>query len=136
MKISSKKIILLFIFGPLTNSLISQEIHKTYLQKKEKRHSNQWDITSLDSLVLYKNGTYHRTRSYKFHEIIYVEIKGDWKIKNDTLHLNVQQIKENKSDTEWTKINSKLRYLKKRRKLKPIDRSEFFATEHLNLVKK
>lgn len=134
---SLKKITLLFVFGLLTKSLISQEIDKTYLYKKEKRRNvSQWNITSVDSLVLYKNGTFHRTRSYKFHEIIYVEIKGDWKIKNDTLHLNVQLIKENKSDTEWTKINSKLRYLRKRRKLKPIDRSEFFATEHLNLVKK
>ena len=86
--------------------------------------------------VLYKNGTFHRTRSYKFHEVIYSEIKGDWKIKNDTIHLNVQLLKKDKSDTEWTEINSRLRYLRKRRKLKPIDRSEFFATEYLNLVKK
>lgn len=131
-----KKIIFIFIFSLLANVVVSQEIHKKY-QYKSKKTSNStgWNITDLDSLVLYKNGTFHRTRLFKFVKTFYLELKGEWKVKNDTIYLNIRHKKENKSDTKWTKMNSYLYYVTKKRKLKPINGLEFRATHYLKLLK-
>lgn len=131
-----KKTLLILIFSLLTNIVISQEIHEQYRYKKEKTSKKtQLNTIDSDSLVLYQNGTFHRTRLYDFHEILYSEIKGAWKIKNDTLYLNVQLKKENKSDKKWTKVNSSIQYVTKRQKLKPINGLEFYATHTLKRIK-
>ena len=136
-----RKALLILIFGLLTNFVISQEIHSEYVFKKEKIKSKigngiKWNYVDSDSLVLYENGTFHRTKFYHYHEIIYSELKGEWKIKNDTLILNIKLEKENKSDKKWTEINSEFSYEIKRRKLIPINGFEFYAIRNLKRVKK
>ena len=136
-----RKILLIFIFSLLTNILFSQEIQTEYVYKKEKtiqksKNGIKWNYVDSDSLVLYKNGTFHRTKFYHYHEIIYSELKGNWKIENDTLILNVKLEKESKSDKKWTEINSTIIYRIKRRKIKPINGYEFWATRNLKRVKK
>ena len=125
----------------MTNILVSQEIQTEYVFKKEKTKQKsksgiKWNYVDSDSLVLYKNGTFHRTKFYHYHEIIYSELKGNWKIENDTLTLNIKLEKENKSDKKWTEINSTIIYRIKRRKIKPINGYEFWATRNLKRVKK
>lgn len=135
-----RKILLIFIFSFLTNILVSQEIQSEYVYKKEKTKQKsksgiKWDYVDSDSLVLYKDGTFHRTKFYHYHEIIYSELKGKWKIENDTLILNIKLEKESKSDKKWTEINSTLIYRIKKRKIKPINGYEFYALRNLKLVK-
>ena len=125
----------------MTNILVSQEIQTEYVFKKEKTKQKsksgiKWNYVDSDSLVLYKNGTFHRTKFYHYHEIIYSELKGNWKIENDTLTLNIKLEKENKSDKKWTEINSTIIYRIKRRKIKPINGYVFWATRNLKRVKK
>ena len=136
-----RKTVLILIFGLLTNFVVSQEIHSEYVFKKEKTKSRtgsriKWNYVDSDSLVLYKNGTFHRTKFYHYHEIIYSELKGEWKIENDTLILNIKLEKESKSDKKWTEINSTISYRIKRRKIKPINGFEFYAIRNLKRVKK
>jgi len=128
------------IFGLLTNILVSQEIQSEYVYKKEKtkqksENGTKWNYVDSDSLVLYENGTFHRTKFYHYHEIIYSELKGNWKIENDTLILNIKLEKESKSDEKWSEINSTLIYRIKKRKIKPINGFEFYAMRNLKLVK-
>ena len=135
-----RKILLIFIFSFLTNILVSQEIQSEYVYKKEKTKQKfksgiKWNYVDSDSLVLYKDGTFHRTKFYHYHEIIYSELKGEWKIENDTLILNIKLEKERKSDKKWTEINSTLIYRIKKRKIKPINGYEFYALRNLKLVK-
>ncbi len=125
----------------MTNFVISQEINSKYVYKKEKTKSKtgsgiKWDYIDSDSLVLYENGTFHRTKFHHYHEIIYSELKGEWKIKNDTLILNIKQEKENNSDKNWTEISSTISYRIRKRKIKPINGYEFSATRNLKRVKK
>ena len=103
-----KKTFLIF-FGLLTNLIFSQEIYSIYKFKKEqqKRFFNYYE---LDSLVLYKNGNFHQTYSYNYHEITYTEIKGNWKIENDTLILNVNKKTDSGKDTIWKNTFAKYRY--------------------------
>ena len=129
------------IFGLLANTLVSQEIQSEYAYKKEKikqksENGTKWNYIDFDSLVLYKNGTFHRTKFYHYHEIIYSELKGNWRIENDTLILNIKLEKESKSDKKWTEINSTIIYRIKKRKIKPINGYEFWATRNLKRVKK
>ena len=136
-----RKILLIFIFSFLTNILVSQEIQSEYVYKKEKTKQKsksgiKWNYVDSDSLVLYKDGTFHRTKFYHYHEVIYSELKGEWKIENDTLVLNIKLEKESKSDKKWTEINSTIIYQIKKRKIKPINGFEFFAVQNLKLVKK
>ncbi len=136
-----KKIILILILSLLTNNMVSQEINSEYLFKKEKTKSKigseiKWNYVDSDSLVLYENGTFHRTKFYHYHEIIYSELKGEWKIENDTLYLNVKLEKENKSDKNWIEKNAEFSYEIKKRKLIPINGIEFYATRNLKRVKK
>jgi hypothetical protein len=118
--------------------VVSQEIHSKYVFKKEKTKSKsgiKWNYIDSESLILYENGTFHRIKFYHYHEIIYSELKGEWKIENNTLILNIKLEKENKSDKKWTEINSTINYRMKRRKLKPINGFEFYAVRNLKLVK-
>ena len=136
-----RKTVLILIFSLLINFVISQEIHSEYVFKKEKTKSEigsgiKWNYIDSDSLVLYENGTFHRTKFYHYHEIIYSELKGEWKIKNDTLILNIKLEKESKSDKNWTEINSTISYRIRKRKIKPINGYEFWATRNLKRVKK
>ena len=136
-----RKILLIFIFSFLTNILVSQEIQSEYVYKKEKTKQKsksgiKWNYVDSDSLVLYKDGTFHRTKFYHYHEIIYSELKGEWKIENDTLILNIKLEKESKSDKKWTENNSTISYRIKRRKIIPINGFEFYATRNLKRVKK
>ncbi len=125
----------------MPNFGISQEIHSEYVFKKEKTKWKigsgiKWNYIDSDSLVLYENGTFHRTKFYHYHEIIYSELKGEWKIKNDTLILNIRLEKESKSDKNWTEINSTISYSIRKHKIKPINGYEFWATRNLKRVKK
>ena len=128
------------IFGLLTNILVSQEIQSEYVYKKEKtkqksESGTKWKFVDSDSLVLYENGTFHRTKFYHYHEIIYSELKGKWKIENDTLILNIKLEKKSKSDKKWSEINSTIVYQIKKRKIKPINGFEFYAIRNLKLMK-
>ena len=121
--------------------MISQEIHSEYVYKKEKTKSKigngiKWNYIDSDSLVLYENGTFHRTKFYHYHEIIYSELKGEWKFKNDTLILNLKMEKKTKSDKNWTEINSTINYRIRKRKIKPINGYEFWGTRSLKRIKK
>jgi hypothetical protein len=121
--------------------LVSQEIQSEYVYKKEKtikksKGGIKWHYIDSESLVLYKNGTFHRTKFYHYHEIIYLELKGEWKIENDILILNIKLEKESKSDKKWAEINATVSYRIKRRKIKPINGIEFYAEQNLKLMKK
>ncbi|MDO6519403.1 hypothetical protein Q4562_19305 [Zobellia uliginosa] len=136
-----RKTVLILIFGLFTNILVSQEIQSEYVYKKEKtkqksESGTKWNFVDSDSLELYENGTFHRTKYYHYHEIIYSELKGKWKIKNDTLILNIKLEKKSKSDKKWSEINSTIVYRIKKRKIKPINGFEFYAMRNLKLVKK
>lgn len=136
-----KKIFLIFIFSFLTNILVSQEIQSEYVYKKEKTKQKsksgiKWNYVDSDSLVLYKDGTFHRTKFYHHHEILYSELKGEWKIEKETLILTIKLEKESKSDKKWNEINSTITYRIKKRKIKPINGIEFYAIRNLKLVKK
>ncbi|WP_145990425.1 hypothetical protein [Psychroflexus sp. MES1-P1E] len=136
-----KKIFLIFIFSFLTNILVSQEIQSEYVYKKEKTKQKsksgiKWNYVDSDSLVLYKDGTFHRTKFYHYHEILYSELKGEWKIEKETLILTIKLEKESKSDKKWNEINSTITYRIKKRKIKPINGIEFYAIRNLKLVKK
>ena len=121
--------------------MVSQEIQTEYVYKKEKtkqksKSGTKWNYVDSDSLVLYENGTFHRTKFYHYHEIIYSELKGEWKIENDTLILNIKLEKESKSDKKWSEINATISYRIKKRKIKPINGIEFYAEQNLKLAKK
>jgi len=120
--------------------MVSQEIHSQYVYKKEKLKQNStngtsWNYVDSDSLVLYKNGTFHRTKFYHYHSIIYSELKGHWSIENNTLTLNLTLEKDDRLEDHWTEINSTLTYRIKKRKIKPINGFEFHAIRNLKRVK-
>ena len=103
-----------------------QDIHAEYKFKSEKTKSRflsgvTWNYLELDSLVLYKDNTFHRIFSYRFHELEYSEYKGYWNKKNDTLFLDIQQKKAHKSDENWTTFHSTFTYRIRRKKLCPIN---------------
>ena len=136
-----KTALLILILSLLTNIVVSQDIHSEYVFKKEKTKSKigngiTWNYVDSDSLVLYENGGFHRTKFYHYHEIVYSELKGEWKIKNDTLYLKIKLKKERKSDKNWTEVNSEFSYKIKRQKLIPINGFEFFAIRNLKRVSK
>lgn len=117
------KIILLLLFGLLTNDLMSQEIHSEYKFKKEKTKSRflsdvKWYYRELDSLVLFENGTFFRSYKFNYHEFTYLDYKGNWKIVKDTLVLELTHEKS-LPDGNWNEINNKCEFRIKRRKLIP-----------------
>ncbi|MEK8181235.1 hypothetical protein WMW71_12860 [Flavobacterium buctense] len=102
--------------------MFSQEIHSTYKYKKVKDKVKvstnlKWDFYELDSLVLFKNKTFYHKKVYHFHEFKYSESKGDWKISNDTLYLNVS---EKKFDDKWENVQDVETLTLKKKKLIPI----------------
>jgi len=150
-----KKTFIILVFGILTNNLIGQEISSEkevlseYMFKKETRKPNKlkWNEIELDSLVLYNNGAFNRTYAYEFHQIIYSEFKGSWKIQNDTLNLKIKYRKLGKANKTWNEFNSHFMYKIKRTKLVPIynyniddffelNINELYTTRKLKLIKK
>lgn len=107
------------IFGVLTNIVFSQEIESTYKFKKEKQ-KQIFTYYELDSLVLYKNGNFHQTYTYNYHEIKHKEIKGEWKIENGKLILIVKEETNTVNNTIWKKSFAKYRYKIKGKKLLPL----------------
>ncbi len=109
-----KKVIFILFLGFFTTNLIGQEIHSVFKFKKEgKKCNRKCHEIELDSLVLYKNKTYHRTYSYYHHAISYQEQIGTWEIKNNILFLYGI---ENK-DPFSTKSNSEYQYKIKRNRI-------------------
>ena len=91
--------------------------------------------SELDSLVLYKNGSFYRKKYYKYHEIDYSELKGNWKIDNGVLYLNITEKKESLEQKNWAEFNGMFKYSIKRKRLIPINDSfEIFATQNLKLI--
>jgi hypothetical protein len=141
-----KKTILILVIFLITTNLYSQKIHSEYKFKREKTKSRlfsgvKWNYFELDSLVLYKDKTFHRTFSYRFHELGYSEFRGKWNIKNDTLKLNIKQKKENKYDENWNNFDSYFKYKIRKRKLTPIYDYNYYdyfdlKVDELNIIRK
>lgn len=100
--------------------MFSQEIHSIYKFKKQKQ-KRIFTYYVLDSLVLYKNGNFHNSYTYIYHEIAYSQTKGNWKIENGILILDVNEKEVFKNDTTiWVKKIEKYQYKIKGKKLIPI----------------
>jgi hypothetical protein len=99
--------------------MFSQEIHSIYKFKKQKQKKNLTYYV-LDSLVLFKNGNFHNTHNYNYHEIVYNETKGNWRIENGILILDVNEKKEIFKDPIWKKKVEKYQYKIKGKRLIPI----------------
>lgn len=99
--------------------MFSQEIHSIYKFKKQKR-KRVFTYYVLDSLVLYKNGKFHYTHNYNYHEIVYNETKGNWRIENGILILDVNEKNEFINNNNWEKKAEKYQYKIRGKKLMPI----------------
>ena len=129
------KTLLILIISLFSNCLYSQEIQSIYKFKKQEEKKN-FHYYELDSLVIYRNGSFYRKRFYQYHEINYLELKGNWKIENGILYLNISDKKTSKTEKDWTKFSGKFTYLTKKKKLIPTnDGIEFDALKKLKLVK-
>lgn len=130
-----KKTLFISIIALLSNYLYSQEIQSVYRFKKEEQKKIFY-YYELDSLVLYKDGSFYRKRFYQYHEIEYLELKGSWKIENGILYLSVLDKKTSKTEKDWIKLNGKIKYITKKRKLIPIkDGYQFNAHKKLKLIR-
>lgn len=111
--------IFVILFGIYTNIIFSQDIQSTckFRKYQQKRNFIHYE---LDSLVLYKNGDFHKTYSYNYHEIKYKEIKGKWKIENETLILLVHEELSSPIDSIWKESFEEYQYKIKRKKLEPL----------------
>ena len=109
----------LILFGILTNIIFSQEIESVYKFKIEKQ-KGIFTHYELDSLILYKNGNFHQTYLYNYHQIKYKQMKGDWKIENGKLILDVKEETDYGNDISWKKSSAKYRYKIKGKKLLPL----------------
>ena len=79
------------------------------------------NYSGLDSLILYKNGTYFRKILYHFHGIESYNEKGQWKIIGDSLFLNLKSIKTfPESNNEWNDFERTDKFLIKRKKIFPV----------------
>lgn len=80
--------------------MFCQEVESVYKFKKVKKQTYKNSKTSyfekeLDSLVLYKNGEFYRQMSYvQFDNFGFEEQKGEWRIENGILYLNIISKKE------------------------------------------
>ena len=129
-----KKTLLILIFGLLVNFTFSQEVKAIYKFKKEQQ-KKMFKYSELDSLVLYNNGSFYRKYVYQYHEIDYSEVKGNWKIENGILNLNITGKKESVADENWIEFNGKIRYSIVRKRLIPINDSfQIYATQKLKLI--
>ena len=119
-----KKTLLLIIFGFISSFSFSQEIENTYIYKVEKSKSpfgNDTTVsyTDLDSLVIYKNGTFHQTKYFSYLcEYAFTEFVGKWKIENEILILNITAKKSGKDETKWTPLTESVVYKIKRNNIK------------------
>lgn len=79
----------LFLFTIL---LVSFTIHsqEIYLYKKIKK-KKKWKEISIDSLVLYSDGSFYRKSHYQYHEIIDIVEKGEWSKKDNILTLHTKK---------------------------------------------
>ncbi len=109
----------LILFGILTNFIFSQEIESVYKFKIEKQ-KGIFTHYELDSLVLYKNGKFHQTYLYNYHQIKYKQMKGNWKIENGKLILDVKEETDYGNDIIWKKSFTVYRYKIKGKKLLPL----------------
>jgi hypothetical protein len=134
-----KKTLFLIIFGFITNYSVSQKIEYTYIYKVEKVKSRfgsgvKWNYLDLDSLVIYKNGTFHQTKVYHYHQFSYTEFNGKWNIKNDTLFLDFKEMKQGKTEKIWETQTLKLAYRIKRNKIKLIGEPDYYRRKKLKIV--
>lgn len=109
----------LILFGILTNIIFSQEIESIYKFKIEKQ-KGIFTHYELDSLVLYKNGNFHQTYLYNYHQIKYKQMKGVWKIENGKLILDVKEETDYGNDISWKKSFAEYRYKIKGKNLLPL----------------
>jgi hypothetical protein len=93
----------------------------------------KWNYLDMDSLVLYKNQTFHWTKKYMFHQIDFTELKGKWKIEDDTLKIYIKSETDTGIRNKWNEIDKYCSFEVRRRKIKPIDGIEF-ATRKLKLI--
>lgn len=111
-----------------------------YKFKKVKKQTYKNSKTSyfekeLDSLVLYKNGEFYRQMSYvQFDNFGFEEQKGEWRIENGILYLNIISKKEEFEKENWIKYTGEIKYLIKRKKVIPIESFNTYATRNLKLV--
>jgi hypothetical protein len=135
-----KKTFFILIHCLLVNVLFSQEIESVYRFKKVKKQTYKNEKTSyyekeLDSLVLYNNGEFYRQISYaQFDNFGFEEQKGQWRIENGILYLNIISKKEDFEKENWNKYSGEIKYLMKRKKIIPIDSFKTYAKRNLKLV--
>jgi hypothetical protein len=121
------------------NFSFSQEIEDTYKYRKEigkvkyykYKEGMKTSKIELDSLVLYKDGTFYRKNFYTHRGIKWLEQKGNWKIDNGKLSLNINGTKTEPRQEEWTFINEEYKYKVKRKKLIPYSGFEFKSDRKL-----
>lgn len=129
-----KKTLLILLFGLLTNVTLSQDAKAIYMFKKE-RQRKMFKYSEIDSLVLYNNGSFYRKYFYQYHEIKYSVVKGNWKIENGVLYLNITERKESNAEENWTQFYGKFRYSILRKRIIPInDHFEIYATQKLKFI--
>lgn len=122
------------IFTFFANYLVAQEIQSTYKFKREEA-KKLFNYYELDSLVLYKNGSFYRKEFYQYHQIKYLEHKGDWKIENGILYLNITDKKTSKTEKSWQKSTENYKYKVKKKKLIPVNDSfDIYALRKLKKV--
>jgi len=134
-----RKILLIF-FCLVGFNLTAQEVQEVYKFKKEKvkrkfLSGKTWNYLDLDSLTLLKNQNFHRVQFYRYHEIRYTELKGTWKIENDTLKLSILEFNESKNKKDWVKQEGILKYKLRNKRLIPINGYEFSAFKNLKRIK-
>lgn len=135
-----KKTFFIIIHCLLANFLFCQEVESVYKFKKVKKQTYKNAKTSyfeeeLDSLVLYKNGGFYRQISYaQFDNFGFEEQKGQWRIKNGALYLNIISKREDFEKENWVKYTGEIKYLMKRKKVIPIDSFNTYAKRNLKLV--
>lgn len=135
-----KKTFFIIIHYLLANFLFCQEVESVYIFKKIKKQTYKDEkITyfekELDSLVLYKNGEFYRQMSYvQFDNFGFEEQKGEWRIENGILYLNIISKKEEFEKENWIKYTGEIKYLIKRKKVIPIESFNTYATRNLKLV--
>lgn len=133
------KTLLILIYSLLINISFFQEVESVYKFKKVKKQTYKISKTSyfekeLDSLVLYKNGEFYRQISYaQFDNFGFEEQKGEWRIENGNLYLNIIAKKEDFKNENWIKYTGEIKYLMKRKKLIPIDSFKTYAKRNLKL---
>jgi hypothetical protein len=135
------KTFLILIFSLLVNISFSQEVESVYRFKKVKKQTYKNSKTSyfekeLDSLVLYKNGEFYRQTNYSQFDNFGFEVqKGQWRIENGILYLNIIAKNENFENEKWFKYSGEFKYSIKRKKLIPINDSfEIYAKRNLKLI--